>query len=84
MQAISQLSLTLFKFSIVFAALFFSTGCQLLPHALQPSQLRKLNRGPALGRDTYNFSIKDPDIVEDENSEAMSRALSEQYGGFTP
>lgn len=34
-----------------------STGCSLLPHQLQPTQLRKLNRGPALGRDTSNFSI---------------------------
>jgi len=39
-------------------------GCQLLPHSMQPSQLRKLNRGPALGRDTTNFSIPDPDLPE--------------------
>jgi len=38
------------------------TGCQYLPHALQPNQLHKLNRGKELGRDTYNFSIKDPAI----------------------
>ncbi len=36
------------------------TGCQLMPHALQGNQLRKLNRGPALGRDAYNFSVPDP------------------------
>tara|TARA_E500000305_G_C4003313_1_gene228541 strand:+ start:791 stop:943 length:153 start_codon:yes stop_codon:yes gene_type:complete len=32
----------------------------MMPHALQPKQLRKLNRGPELGRDSYNFSIPDP------------------------
>ncbi|HBN78667.1 hypothetical protein [Rubinisphaera italica] len=35
-------------------------GCSMMPHALQPKQLRKLNRGPELGRDSYNFSIPDP------------------------
>lgn len=39
-------------------------GCSLLPHELQPSQLRKLNRGPSLGRDTANFSIPDPQISQ--------------------
>ena len=51
----------------IFCSLFpvFSlTGCQFMPHALQPSQLRKLNQGPELGRDTYNFSIPDPEIKE--------------------
>ena len=38
------------------------TGCSMMPHAMQPSQLRKLNRGPALGRDTSNFSIPDPQV----------------------
>lgn len=37
-------------------------GCSMMPHAMQPSQLRKLNRGPALGRDTSNFSIPDPQV----------------------
>ncbi|HCS50077.1 hypothetical protein [Rubinisphaera sp.] len=36
------------------------TGCSMMPHALQPKQLRRLNRGPELGRDSYNFSIPDP------------------------
>ena len=33
--------------------------------SMQPAQLRKLNRGPALGRDTTNFSIPDPDLPDD-------------------
>lgn len=41
------------------------SGCSMLPHAFQPSQLRKLNRGPALGRDTTNFSIPDPQPPQD-------------------
>lgn len=41
------------------------TGCSLLPHSMQPAQLRKLNRGPALGRDTTNFSIPDPALPDD-------------------
>ncbi len=46
------------------ALLILSTtsGCSLMPHGLQPAQLRKLNRGPALGRDATNFSIPDPEI----------------------
>ena len=79
--------LKLFLASVVFCPM---VGCQLLPHALQPSQLHKLNRGPALGRDSYNFSIKDPEIpaannsLGNENTEAMSRALSDQFGPLDP
>ncbi len=35
-----------------------ATGCDLLPHALHPSQWHKLNRGPAPRQDTY-FSVPD-------------------------
>ncbi len=45
---------------IVLASAVSLTGCSMMPHALQPSQLRRLNRGSALGRDSYNFSIPDP------------------------
>lgn len=44
----------------LFCLALFSSGCSMMPHALQPTQLRKLNRGPELGRDSYNFSIPDP------------------------
>ncbi|HAH46140.1 hypothetical protein [Gimesia sp.] len=37
---------------------FFASGCEMLPHALQPSQWHKLNRGPAPRQDTY-FSVPD-------------------------
>ena len=39
-----------FKYTfVVLAAVtaFSTTGCQLMPHSLHPSQLRKLNRQPA-------------------------------------
>ncbi len=90
MQSTFQLLPAVSKFVIVSVVLCMTTGCQLLPHSLQPAQLRKLNRGPELGRDTYNFSIKDPAIpsedtyVNDEISEAMNRALNDQYGSFNP
>lgn len=35
-----------------------TTGCDLLPHAMQPSQWHKLNRGPAPREDTH-FSVPD-------------------------
>ena len=35
-------------------------GCTLMPEALQPHQLWKLNRQPASGRDDAFFSIPDP------------------------
>lgn len=35
-----------------------ATGCDLIPHALHPSQWHKLNRGPAPRQDTY-FSVPD-------------------------
>lgn len=38
-----------------------SSGCETLSHKLSPNQLWKLNRGPELGRDTYNFSIPQAD-----------------------
>lgn len=86
----SKQSSSVWKFFLALIAIGTMTGCQLLPHALQPSQLHKLNRGPELGRDTYNFSIKDPEIptadngLGNENTEAMSRALSDQPGGLDP
>lgn len=40
-----------------FSSLSILTGCESFPHYLKPEQLQKLNRGPALGRDTYNFSV---------------------------
>ncbi len=88
MQILSRSISVMLKSTIVCLALFLMTGCQLLPHSLQPSQWHKLNRGPKLGRDTYNFSIKDPTIPSQEkyyngeNSEAMNRALSDRYDGF--
>lgn len=36
------------------------TGCTLMPAALQPHQLWKLNRQPASGRDDAFFSVADP------------------------
>ena len=38
---------------------FFASGCEMLPHALQPSQWHKLNRGPAPRPATY-FSVPSP------------------------
>ncbi len=35
-----------------------TSGCDLLPHAIQPSQWHKLNRGPAPREDTH-FSVPD-------------------------
>lgn len=87
---ISKQSLSVLKFFLAPVAFCTMAGCQLLPHALQPSQLHKLNRGPELGRDSYNFSIKDPEITSvnnslgNENTEAMSRALSDQFGRLDP
>lgn len=54
----------LLRIAVMLVMLVGSVGCSMMPHALQPSQLRKLNRGPALGRDTTNFSIPDPEVPQ--------------------
>lgn len=48
----------------------FASGCDLLPHAMQPSQWGKLNRGPAPREDTY-FSVPDhiPELEQKAHSE---------------
>lgn len=43
---------------IIPSTTFFASGCEMMPHALQPSQWGKLNRGPAPREDTY-FSVPD-------------------------
>lgn len=58
-------------FSVLVVAAGSVTGCSMLPHAMQPRQLRKLNRGPELGRDSYHFSIPDPLKSEDSNDSMM-------------
>lgn len=64
----NQLAVFLFRSCMLCLVVTMMTGCQLMPHSLQPNQLRKLNRGRALGRDNYNFSIKDPAIPPREFS----------------
>tara|TARA_R110002111_G_scaffold67_2_gene607 strand:+ start:30367 stop:30576 length:210 start_codon:yes stop_codon:yes gene_type:complete len=44
-----------------------ASGCDLLPHALQPDQWKKLNRGPAPRQDTY-FSV--PDYIPELDQKA--------------
>lgn len=39
-------------------------GCQSMMHDLQWHRLWRMNRGPALGRDSYNMSIADPPLEE--------------------
>ncbi|EDL59082.1 hypothetical protein [Gimesia maris] len=51
---------------------FFASGCEMLPHALQPSQWHKLNRGPAPRQDTY-FSVPDHIPERDLNSHTESQ-----------
>ncbi len=48
----------------------FSSGCEMLPHAMQPSQWGKLNRGPAPREDTY-FSVPDyiPELEQHKRSQ---------------
>ena len=48
----------------------FSSGCQMMPHALQPNQWGKLNRGPAPREDTY-FSVPDyiPELEKEKNTQ---------------
>lgn len=50
----------------------FSSGCEMLPHAMQPSQWGKLNRGPAPREDTY-FSVPDhiPELEKRNNSQIV-------------
>ncbi|WP_298861226.1 hypothetical protein [uncultured Gimesia sp.] len=49
---------------------FFASGCEMLPHALQPNQWSKLNRGPAPREDTY-FSVPDyiPELEQKKSSQ---------------
>lgn len=48
---------------------FLASGCEMLPHALQPGQWHKLNRGPAPRQDTY-FSVPDyiPELEQQTDS----------------
>lgn len=49
---------------------FLASGCEMLPHALQPGQWHKLNRGPAPRQDTY-FSVPDtiPELEQKPRTE---------------
>ncbi len=51
---------------------FFASGCEMLPHALHPSQWSKLNRGPAPREDTY-FSVPDyiPELEQNSSSQKV-------------
>ena len=51
---------------------FFASGCEMLPHALQPSQWHKLNLGPAPRQDTY-FSVPDHIPERDLNPHTESQ-----------
>ena len=51
---------------------FFATGCEMLPHALQPSPWSKLNRGPAPREDTY-FSV--PDYIPELEQKISSQKV---------
>ena len=57
--------------AIIPSLFVFATGCEMLPHALQPSQWHKLNRGPAPRQDTY-FSVPDtiPELEQRQEIEA--------------
>jgi len=48
----------------------FASGCEMMPHALQPGQWGKLNRGPAPREDTY-FSVPDyiPELDQKKNKQ---------------
>lgn len=48
-----------------------ASGCDLLPHAIQPSQWHKLNRGPAPREDTH-FSV--PDYIPELEQKAQSES----------
>jgi len=50
----------------------FASGCEMLPHALQPSQWSKLNRGPAPREDTY-FSV--PDYIPELDKKRSSQNI---------
>lgn len=45
------------RLGLVLMIITLCSGCADMAHSLRPSQLWKLNRGPELGRDSYNFSI---------------------------
>lgn len=61
---------------VVLAAItaFSTTGCQLMPHSLHPSQLRKLNSGPA--RDVSNRSPGQPEFTLADTIEPATIALA--------
>lgn len=40
--------------------LLTGSGCSGLMHELQPHRLSRLNRGPGMSTDAYNFSVADP------------------------
>lgn len=61
--------LTLFVCLFLMAGL---SGCSWLPHSMQPHQLWKLNRGQALGRDTYYYSIPDEPHPEEIPEDRMT------------
>lgn len=58
------------QLALIAACLLTTTGCTLMPEALQPHQLWKLNRQPASGRDDAFFSV-----------EEKARPTSESYVG---
>lgn len=61
-----------FKYAFVVLAsitAFSTTGCQLMPHALQPSQLQKLNRQPA--RDVLYKTQEQPEFTLADSAEPV-------------
>lgn len=53
--------------------LLCATGCSTISHYADPYQWRKLNRGPDYGRDSYNFSIPEPQSQQSQVDESMPR-----------